>query len=270
MIKLLDIIKIGDPSAYKLHLACRNTDGVSPLDEYVRDPQNWVGWNTWRGKKNDWTRDFVFSLIEFYPRTDSWLFGGIFRVVERHHDRYVLEEMDQYSKYIGRLLLAFHRYQGLRGRAYYLENHVDKFEVVEIFPSPYSGEKFPGFEHICHDFQELEPTFVSERADWKAALSSVKGVYVITDTSNGKNYIGSAYGEGGIWSRWACYIGTGHGWNDALIKLIEKRTIKHARGRFRFALLETFSKIVANDDIIKREQHWKDVFVSNIFGYNEK
>ena len=269
MIKLRDIIMVDDPSSYKLHLACRNTDGVSPLDEYVSDPQNWVGWNTWKEKRNDWTRDLVFSLMEFYPKQDTWLFGGIFRVLERREDQYVLEEIEQHSKYVGRLLLSFHRYQGMRGRGYFLEKYIDEFEVLEIFPARYSGERFPGFEHICHDFQELEPIFWSVRADWNAALSSVKGVYAITDKSNGRNYIGSAYGEGGIWSRWACYIGTGHGWNDALMELIAKRTIRHARGSFRFSLLETFSMNASDDTVRKRETHWKRAFMSKKFGYNE-
>ena len=95
MIQLSDIIHVDDPSQYKLHLACRNEDWVSPLDEYVSDHKNWLGWNEWRGNRNDWTRDFVFSLMEFYPRSDSWLFGGVFRVFERHDDHYQLEEIEE-------------------------------------------------------------------------------------------------------------------------------------------------------------------------------
>jgi hypothetical protein len=108
LIQLSDIIRIDEPSKYKLHLACRNEDWVNPLDEYVSDHNNWLGWNEWRGNRNDWTRDFVFSLMEFYPRSDSWLFGGVFRVVERHDDRYDLEEVEDFKKYVGRIILSFH------------------------------------------------------------------------------------------------------------------------------------------------------------------
>lgn len=152
MIKLKDIVKIEDPTEYKLHLACRNEDWISPLDEYVANHKNWLGWNEWRGNRNDWTRDFVFSLIEFYPRSDAWLFGGVFKILERHKDHYVLQEVDEYRKFVGRVVLSFHRYQGMRGRAYYLEKYFDKFEVVEILPAQYSGENFPGYDNICHDF----------------------------------------------------------------------------------------------------------------------
>jgi hypothetical protein len=269
MIKLKDIIGVEDPTKHKLHLACRNEDWVSPLDEYVADYSNWVGWNEWRGNRNDWTREFVFSLMEFYPRSDAWLFGGVFRVLERHEDHYALEEVEDYRKFIGRVILSFHRYQGMRGRAYYLENYYDEFEIMEILATPYSGESFPGYENICHDFHVLESIFKSERPDWKAALSSVKGVYLISDRNNGKQYIGSAYGGAGIWSRWACYIGTGHGWNDELTKLISEKQIKYARENFRLSVLEIMSMSTPDDAVISRESHWKKALLSREYGYNK-
>jgi len=73
-IKLTDIIQIADPKEYKLHLACANQDGVHPLNEYVAERANWVGWNEWRGDKNDWTRPFIFSFIDFYPISNAYLF----------------------------------------------------------------------------------------------------------------------------------------------------------------------------------------------------
>ena len=270
MIKLLDLIKIDDPKKYKLHLACRESGlWINPLDEYVADHNKWLGWNEWRGSRNDWTREFVFSLMEFYPRSDAWLFGGVFRVLERHQDHYKLEEIEEHKKFVGRVIFSFHRYQGMRGRAYYLENYIDAFEVLEILPSPYSGEQFPGYENIKHEFHVLEPIFKSERSDWKAALSNIKGVYLISDKSNGKQYVGSAYGDMGIWSRWACYIGTGHGWNDELTKLVDEKSIEYARENFLFSLLEITSMSTSDEAIIARESHWKEALLSRNFGYNK-
>lgn len=270
MIKASDIIRIDDPQKYKLHLACRTKEWISPLDEYVADPKKWLGWNEWRGRRNDWTREFVFSVMEFYPKPDAWLFGGVFKVLERNEDHYALEEVEEYEKFVGRAIFSFHRYQGMRGRAYYLENYFEHFEVVEVLPAPYSGESFPGYEHINHDFHVLESIFKSGRADeWKAALSSIKGVYLISDRKNGKQYVGSAYGDMGIWSRWACYMGTGHGWSDELTKLINKKSIKYARDNFRLSVLEIMSMSTSDEAIISRESHWKKALLTREFGYNK-
>ncbi len=144
-----------------------------------------------------------------------------------------------------------------------------KIQVLEVFPAPYSGESFPGYENINHDFHVLEPIFRSERADWKAALSNIKGVYLISDKNNGKQYIGSAYGDMGVWSLWACYIGTGHGWNHELTKLIDEKSIKYARENFRFSLLEIMSKSISDDAIKTRELHWKFALLTGKYGYNK-
>jgi hypothetical protein len=46
---------------------------------------------------------------------------------------------------------------------------------------PYSGRSFPGFDDIDLSFDELESLVRNDRTDWKAALESIKGIYVITD-----------------------------------------------------------------------------------------
>ena len=268
-ILLNGILNISEPREYKLHLACQNKDFVRPLDVYVTDSENWVGWNEWRGNKNDWTRPYVLSFMEFYPKTDAWLFGGGFQVLERRQDGYKLNPLPEFEKYVGRLIASFHRYQGMRGRAYYLENYLDQFHVAEILPLAYTGESFCGFEKIDHDFSTLEAVFRNERADWKAALENIKGVYLIADKSNGKQYVGSAFGDAGIWSRWACYIGTGHGWNDELVKLMNRKGIKYARANFRFSILEAMVTSTPNDAVIARESHWKRVLQTREHGSNK-
>ena len=263
-----DIFKISNPSLYKLHLGSKNDEGERPLDGYVANTANWLFWNEWRGKKNDWTRDYIFSMMEFYPKSHSWLFGGIFKVLERH-EKYKLERVSDFEKYEGRLIISFHRDQGLRGRAFYLEKYFDSFEVKEILPQPYSGEDFCGCENIKHDFNILEAIIKNERSDWKAALSDVKGIYLISDKSNGKKYVGSAYGDSGIWSRWACYIETGHGNNAELTHLIKQNGIEYARKNFMFSLLEILNKSMANDSVLKREAYWKSILLTRTFGYNK-
>ena len=270
-IPITKIISIEKPNKYKLH-AARWNGGDQPLDVYVRDKKEWFGWNTWRNNKDEFTRKYIFSLIDFYPENDMWLFGGIYEVIKRNSipnsHSYEIKELKEYSEYIGRLKIKLEKPS--RGRAFYLEHYLGKMTVSEILRQPYSGEVFPGYENINHDFNILTPIFKNENSDWKAALKNVKGVYVITDKSNGKKYIGSAYGGSGIWSRWSCYIDTGDGWDDELTKLIKTEGFDYAKDNFRLSLLE-YRPMKADDKvIIERESYWKEVFLSRgKFGYNK-
>ena len=40
---------------------------------------------------------------------------------------------------------------------------------------------------------------------WKSALSQWRGVYFIFDATDGKGYVGSAYGSGNLLGRWLNY-----------------------------------------------------------------
>jgi len=79
---LAQIYRIENPADYKLHLACWNGD-VQPLDVFVRDRAEWNQWNAWRGVRDDFSREFIFALIDFYPEEDRWLFGGAYQVLSR-------------------------------------------------------------------------------------------------------------------------------------------------------------------------------------------
>ena len=143
-----------------------------------------------------------------------------------------------------------------------MEKHYNNMVVSEILKNPYTGEVFPGYEDINHGFRHLEVIYRNGQRDWKAALENVKGIYLITDTSNGKRYVGSAYGNSGIWSRWACYIGTGHGWNDELTRLIKREGMDYARRNFTFALLE-YRSMKTDDKInIARDNYWREVHLT--------
>jgi hypothetical protein len=45
-INVLDILKIGNPEDYKLHLGCMNDEGYHPLDLFIEDEQKWKGWGS--------------------------------------------------------------------------------------------------------------------------------------------------------------------------------------------------------------------------------
>lgn len=267
-IMLTDVIKIADVKQYKLHLACANEERTHPLNEYAADRNEWVRWNEWRGEKNDWTLPYIFSFIEYFPIANTYLFGGIFSVKERLPNRYVLQEVESFSKWEGRLICRFQRDQVLRGRAYRLESLMDSLEVHSILPERYNGERFCGYHMVNHSFAALRPILLREKQDWKSSLVAVKGVYLVLDTSNGKPYVGSAYGDAGIWSRLSCYINTGHGWNDGLVKTIKEKGVEYALENFKFSILDVFAFNTSDGEILAREAHWKNVMLSRQYGYN--
>jgi len=137
-IKASDIFKIEKLTDYKLHLATNNGD-ENPLDVFLRSRDEWKGWNEWKGEKNDFTRQYVFSVIKIYNEPDKWLFGGVFKIEERLENGYKIALQDDTKELIGRLVVDFHRYQGLLGRAFNLENHFDNFVVSEIRKTVYDS-----------------------------------------------------------------------------------------------------------------------------------
>jgi hypothetical protein len=260
---------------YKIHLAAYN-GYEQPLDVFARDREEWKGWNEWRGGKDDFNREYIIGLIPDYHKIDKYVFGGVFKVIKRYDDwqetevGYKVELTNQFKSLIGRLVVGFSRYQGLRGRAFLLENFMDSMSIAEILENPYEGEEFPGYDNVRIDFSSLELLVQNQKTDWRVALENVKGIYLIVDKFNGKKYVGSAYGDSGIWSRWCTYINTGHGYNDELVMLIEKNGIDYARKYFQFAILELRSMKTDDDTIINRESFWKEVLLTRgNFGYNK-
>lgn len=264
------VLPISDPEDYKVHLASWNSE-AHPLDVFVRDRDEWDLWNSWRSDKDEFNRTYIFSLIDFYPEPGIWLFGGVYKVIARtpvnQSHSYTVERISNHDELVGRLKIAFVR-PG-RSRSVRLEGYYSQMAISEILKEPYTGERFPGYEGINHSFASLEVVFRAQRPDWKGALENVKGVYVIHDTSNGKKYVGSAYGGLGIWARWSYYIETGHGWNDELTKLIDREGIDYARRNFQITLLEYRPAKTDDKIIIERENFWKDALLSRgPFGYN--
>lgn len=70
-----------DPAECKLHCATENDDGEQPLDVFKDSWDAWVGWNRWRPKNDAFNRRYIVSLMQAYPQSDMWIFGGMFEVM---------------------------------------------------------------------------------------------------------------------------------------------------------------------------------------------
>ena len=143
----------------------------------------------------------------------------------------------------------------------------NEMEVVEICPG-LNYKRFTDYSELILSFEELREIVQNEYKEWKIVLSAVKGVYLITDNHTGKLYVGSAYGENGIWGRWCDYVGTnGHGGNKSLVELIKNDT-DYAGKYFQFSILMLLPKTVTADEAIAKEQLFKRKLGTNAFGLN--
>jgi hypothetical protein len=258
-IMLKEVLPIANLDEYKVHFAKRSSTS-QPLDVFTKDRREWQGWQEYRPVRNEFNRPLIFSLANFYYEPDTWLFGGVFKVLARNKKRYKVELTDIAAGFIGRMKLRSpYNSRAVRVK---MENHYDDFEVAEILAEPFSGRPFPGYEDIELTFEEIETIVRNSRPDWKAALGSVKGIYLITDTLTGKRYVGAAYGEGGIWSRWCNYVATGHGGNKEMRALTATPNLDYYRAHLRFALLEHRPFPTADGVILGRESFWKNLLLT--------
>lgn len=109
---------------------------------------------------------------------------------------------------------------------------------------------FPGFDKLVVSHAQLQTVIREPRyASWTTALSSVKGVYLITDTKSGRHYVGKADGRENIYQRWRAYSATGHGGNAELLDLDPTA--------FRYSLLRVFDPSTPETEINTAEDHYK-------------
>ena len=78
-LRLKTIWQIKNVHDYKVHFG-RWNGKHQPLDLWVEDEAEWKGWQIYYPGRNDFNRKYIFSVMDFYHESDTWLFGGIFRV----------------------------------------------------------------------------------------------------------------------------------------------------------------------------------------------
>ncbi len=134
-------------------------------------------------------------------------------------------------------------------------------EVVEIKGKKSVGD-FQSFSLVDFEFQDLKNIiqYPDTNLTWVKALSSVNGVYLIKDKLSGKLYVGSAYGDQGIYGRWSTYAKNGHGGNKELKGLNPVN--------FQFSILEIVPATATAEAVIECENRWKEKLGTRQFGLN--
>jgi hypothetical protein len=260
-----------DPSQCKLHCAVYNGEQY-PIEVLATDPANWESWNSWRGDKNDFNRQFIFSLAQDRHDPTLWLFGGIWevtgrRIEPRAHSYNVLLRDDLMGPFMRRLYIRLHLAGRQRRRN--MESCLEDMSVASIAEEQFTGDPFPGHDRIDHALGDLQTIIKQNRPDWRIPLENMKGVYVIHDQLTGAPYVGSAYGDTGVWQRWSYYAATLHGDNIGLKAHLAAVGEDYFRHNMRFALLEFWSMRTPDQHVIDRETYWKKVLLSRSLGHNQ-
>jgi hypothetical protein len=221
----------------------------------------------WNYNKNKSYKEgqITIGFVKIKPDENFWLLFHIGQVTKDLNRLngvgYEFQDLPEYEKYVGRLIVKFkNKAQTMIRNA---ESVIDDCFVSQILPDTFDNDIFPGYEKINISWFDMKRTL--EKDTWKTALQNQKGIYLVTDISNGKMYVGSAYGENMILGRWKSYLNTGHGGNVGLRKL----TIEHIQQYFRFSILDIYKSTTDDQIIIDRENYWKEVLQTRQFGYNE-
>ena len=270
MLKLIDLIRNSniDLGNYKIHCAIDNKRSEwRPLEQYYCGTFE-LG-QSQQSQKN-FECDYIISLINL-SNSRRWLYVGVYRVAgvrdASDFDGFVydLKRLPNLEHLDGRTVIDFTK----DFRASYLvgKNYEDQLLVNSILAERLSISDFPGFNRVLLSFEMLRSVIRQDHPSWRTGLSNVSGIYVITDTHNGLQYVGSAYGGVGIWQRWMEYAKSGHGGNKELRQILKAEGDQYAMN-FQFALVEVCDINSGSDYIISRECHWKNVLLSREFGYN--
>lgn len=235
-----------------------------------------------RNQNND--IQFQFIEVEYH----KWLFVGAYIILEKdsqvhranfggYHVKYALaERLEEYDKYIDKLLVSW--INSPRSFFYTDYNKIRSAEIISISNISYFERQsnFPGYTNLSLSYQDLKRHWNDKT--WYEHLSSVYGVYVITDTKTGKLYVGSAYGDDGIYGRWSAYLKNGYDKseleesrypNKKLKILVNQKGIKYIQEHFQYSILEIFSKSeLGKQKALEREAYWKNVLKTRKFGYN--
>ena len=208
----------------------------------------------------------TIGFIPLDKQRDLWLLFHVGKVIKDLNKLnadacYEYENLSEYSKYCDRLIIKFKNDgQNMIRKA---SSVIDRCEVFQILPGKFDDDIFPGYDKVNVSWNELKR--VIEKDSWKTALENQKGVYLITDTSTGKMYVGSAYGKDMLLGRWRDYVSNGHGGNVEL----EKIDFDYIKANFKYSILDIFKSTIDDTAIIQRESWWKETLMTRQFGYNK-
>lgn len=95
---------------------------------------------------------------------------------------------------------------------------------------------------------------------WAGRLREWRGIYLITDESDGARYVGSAYGQSNLLGRWCEHVAKDEG--------VTKELSKRDPLNFRFSILQLLAQDEEAEKVIAVEQNWMKRLHTLRFGLN--
>jgi len=152
-----------------------------------------------------------------------------------------LRPSEFYRHWQGRLILGW---PGLE-RSWYRWADRNDFPILAIAEDDQLAGAMPLWDELVLAWDELSVLPKS----WRSKLAEWRGIYLIHDLSDGRGYVGSAYGEENLLGRWLHYAVTKHGDNRLLLG--------RDASNFRFSVLQRVSPDMPAEDVIRVEAAWK-------------
>lgn len=202
---LQDLLKL-DIEQDNIKVRFNQPDGIEdPMELYQKDPDSInVRWFFWRNNKRYFNvGDIAICLLKLTQ--DMWLLTTIKEVTKeldvKNGINYEGVELEEFKKYYGRVVVKYHKKSQNQGWLY--KNVCDELVVNQILPVVFDEYDFPGYDKVRLSYEQLEIVINQNKKDWVSVLENQKAVYLITDTHNGKLYVGSATGDNGmLLQRW--------------------------------------------------------------------
>ena len=271
-IVLNDILNLKNLENTKIRFIPKNRY-EDPLDLFQRDPKTLLNWQFWNyGITNSGRKIRQFKVGQtaiglLKIEEDKWLLFDISKITKELDVfggvGYEYEQMNEFEKYFGRVVIE---YKNKATQMNKMANTVIRdCKVLQILEDIFDDDdNFKGYENVHKTWKELQNILKKEA--WKTALENQKGVYLITDKSNGKMYVGAAYGENMIYGRWSKYIKKGH---DGQVEL-KALDFSYIKENFCYSILEIFKSTTPDKIILRREKWWKKTLQSSNkkYGYN--
>ena len=200
---------------------------------------------------------------------------------------YIVGEYIEKEKYIGRLLIGSKGYLELKPlkeleelinrveidyehKQGWSRTSFDEVTISALYPKENfrKVKEFTSYENVYLSYEELKEIVDNGYLDYKLPLKSINAIYMIVDKSSGKQYIGSAYGEDGLYGRWHSYIYTEGTGNNLMLEELKIKNEKHYIN-YTFHILRVLPKSISIDEVIKLETKYKDMYLTKIYGLNK-